>query len=124
MIPGIHVIVHTSATNDQDARMLLSSVGIPFFGKLINWSFFQHCTSQWITPPPADLALPDRLQLQRASRVGQLNVPRVCGSCNDVAYHTLLVAGTCMGQAAHWRVRRESASHEVPRRSQTASPPP
>ncbi|KAI5364855.1 Putative ribosomal protein L5 [Septoria linicola] len=36
MIPGLHVVVHTSATNDRDARMLLSSVGIPFYGKLIN----------------------------------------------------------------------------------------
>ncbi|KAF2721330.1 ribosomal protein L5 [Polychaeton citri CBS 116435] len=36
MIPGCHIIVHTSATNDKDARMLLSSIGIPFYGKLIN----------------------------------------------------------------------------------------
>ncbi|KAF2208543.1 hypothetical protein CERZMDRAFT_48910 [Cercospora zeae-maydis SCOH1-5] len=36
MIPGLHVIVHTSATNDLDARMLLSSIGIPFYGKWIN----------------------------------------------------------------------------------------
>lgn len=36
MIPGCHVIVHTTATNDRDARLLLSSIGIPFYGKRIN----------------------------------------------------------------------------------------
>lgn len=34
MVPGMHVIVHTSATNDRDARLLLMSMGIPFHGKL------------------------------------------------------------------------------------------
>lgn len=34
MVPGMHVIVHTSATNDKDARLLLMSMGIPFHGKL------------------------------------------------------------------------------------------
>ncbi|KAL7270682.1 54S ribosomal protein L7, mitochondrial [Rhizina undulata] len=33
MIPGMHVTVHTSATNDKDARILLQSFGIPFYGK-------------------------------------------------------------------------------------------
>jgi hypothetical protein len=36
MIPGCHVIVHTTATTDQDARLLLTSIGIPFYGKFIN----------------------------------------------------------------------------------------
>ncbi|KAK4569936.1 54S ribosomal protein L7, mitochondrial [Recurvomyces mirabilis] len=36
MIPGCHIIIHTSATNEQDARVLLSQIGIPFYGKLIN----------------------------------------------------------------------------------------
>lgn len=36
MIPGFHVTVHTTATTDRDARMLLSSIGIPFYEKLIN----------------------------------------------------------------------------------------
>ena len=33
MIPGIHVMLHTSATNDKDARMLLQGFGVPFYGK-------------------------------------------------------------------------------------------
>ncbi|KAI5806596.1 ribosomal protein L5 domain-containing protein [Peziza echinospora] len=33
MIPGCHVTVHTSATNDRDARLLLTAFGVPFFGK-------------------------------------------------------------------------------------------
>lgn len=36
MIPGCHVTVHTSATNDRDGRLLLSSIGIPFYGKQVN----------------------------------------------------------------------------------------
>ncbi len=36
MIPGCHVTVHTSATNDRDARMLLMSMGIPFYGKFVD----------------------------------------------------------------------------------------
>ncbi|KAI9837478.1 MAG: hypothetical protein M1819_007126 [Sarea resinae] len=36
MIPGCHVTIHTSATNDRDARLLLTSIGIPFYGKQIN----------------------------------------------------------------------------------------
>lgn len=36
MIPGCHVFVHTTASTDQDARMLLTAIGIPFTGKLIN----------------------------------------------------------------------------------------
>ncbi|KAF2750275.1 ribosomal protein L5 [Sporormia fimetaria CBS 119925] len=34
MIPGCHITIHTSATNDQDAYLLLQSIGIPFYGKL------------------------------------------------------------------------------------------
>lgn len=36
MIPHIDVIVHTTATNDKDARQLLSSMGVPFYGKHVN----------------------------------------------------------------------------------------
>jgi large subunit ribosomal protein L5 len=36
MIPGCHIIIHTSARDDQDARMLLGAVGFPFYGKFIN----------------------------------------------------------------------------------------
>ena len=36
MIPGCHIVVHTSASTDYDARLLLRSVGIPFYGKLID----------------------------------------------------------------------------------------
>ncbi|KAL9098289.1 MAG: hypothetical protein Q9187_009686, partial [Circinaria calcarea] len=36
MIPGVDVVVHTTATNDRDARLLLSGMGIPFYGKHVN----------------------------------------------------------------------------------------
>lgn len=36
MIPSIHIIVCTTATNDKDARLLLSSMGVPFYGKHVN----------------------------------------------------------------------------------------
>ncbi|KAL8710968.1 MAG: hypothetical protein Q9220_004567 [cf. Caloplaca sp. 1 TL-2023] len=36
MIPNIDITVCTTATNDRDARVLLSSMGIPFHGKYIN----------------------------------------------------------------------------------------
>jgi large subunit ribosomal protein L5 len=36
MIPGCHITVHTSATNDGDARLLLNAIGIPFFGKRVD----------------------------------------------------------------------------------------
>ncbi|RPB26815.1 ribosomal protein L5 [Terfezia boudieri ATCC MYA-4762] len=36
MIPGCHVTVHTSATNDRDARLLLTSFGVPFYGRLVD----------------------------------------------------------------------------------------
>ncbi|CAO1603920.1 MAG: hypothetical protein LQ349_003455 [Xanthoria aureola] len=36
MIPSIDVMVCTTATNDRDARVLLSSMGIPFHGKHAN----------------------------------------------------------------------------------------
>ncbi|KAH0559516.1 hypothetical protein GP486_003973 [Trichoglossum hirsutum] len=36
MIPGCHITVHTSATNDSDARLLLNAIGIPFFGKRVD----------------------------------------------------------------------------------------
>ena len=36
MIPGIDIVVCTTATNDKDARLLLSSMGVPFYGKHVN----------------------------------------------------------------------------------------
>ncbi|KAL8833948.1 MAG: hypothetical protein Q9170_003994 [Blastenia crenularia] len=36
MIPNVDVTVCTTATNDRDARVLLSSMGIPFHGKHVN----------------------------------------------------------------------------------------
>ncbi|KAF2093907.1 ribosomal protein L5 [Rhizodiscina lignyota] len=36
MIPGCHVTVQTSAVTDRDARLLLSSIGVPFYGKLVD----------------------------------------------------------------------------------------
>ena len=36
LIPGLHVILHTTATNDRDARLLLNATGIPFYGKQVN----------------------------------------------------------------------------------------
>ena len=36
LIPGCHIMIHTTATTDQDARLLLTQIGIPFFGKLVS----------------------------------------------------------------------------------------
>ena len=36
MIPGIDIMVCTTATNDKDARLLLSALGVPFYGKHVN----------------------------------------------------------------------------------------
>ena len=36
MIPGCHVTICTTATNDREGRLLLSALGIPFFGKLVD----------------------------------------------------------------------------------------
>ncbi|KAL4883297.1 putative 50S ribosomal subunit L7, partial [Aspergillus karnatakaensis] len=35
MIPGCHITIHTTARTDKDARLLLSALGVPFYGKLI-----------------------------------------------------------------------------------------
>lgn len=35
MIPGCNIILHTTARTDKDARLLLSAMGIPFHGKLV-----------------------------------------------------------------------------------------
>ncbi|TVY20153.1 putative mitochondrial 54S ribosomal protein L7 [Lachnellula arida] len=35
-IPGFHVIIHTTATSDRHARLLLSAMGVPFKGKLVD----------------------------------------------------------------------------------------
>ncbi|RAL10044.1 mitochondrial 54S ribosomal protein uL5m [Aspergillus homomorphus CBS 101889] len=34
MIPGCHITLHTTARTDKDARLLLSAMGIPFYGKI------------------------------------------------------------------------------------------
>ncbi|CAG8112787.1 unnamed protein product [Penicillium olsonii] len=36
MIPGCHITLHTSAKTDKDARLLLSAMGLPFYGKIVN----------------------------------------------------------------------------------------
>lgn len=36
MIPGCHILVKTTANTDREARLLLSSLGMPFYGKLRN----------------------------------------------------------------------------------------
>jgi len=36
MIPGCHVMIHTSANTDRDARLLLGQIGIPFYGKRVD----------------------------------------------------------------------------------------
>ena len=36
MIPAVDIVVCTTATNDRDARLLLSSMGVPFYGKHVN----------------------------------------------------------------------------------------
>jgi len=36
MIPGCHVTIKTTATNDREGRLLLSAIGFPFYGKFIN----------------------------------------------------------------------------------------
>ena len=36
MIPGCHITIHTTADTDKDARLLLSSMGIPFWGKQVD----------------------------------------------------------------------------------------
>lgn len=36
MIPGCHITLHTTAKADKDARLLLSAMGIPFYGKLVH----------------------------------------------------------------------------------------
>ncbi|PMD28430.1 ribosomal protein L5 [Hyaloscypha hepaticicola] len=36
MIPGFHVTIKTTATSDRHARMLLTALGVPFYGKLID----------------------------------------------------------------------------------------
>lgn len=34
MIPGMHITIHTSATNDKDGQLLMQAIGIPFYGKM------------------------------------------------------------------------------------------
>ncbi|KAF2259602.1 ribosomal protein L5 [Lojkania enalia] len=36
MIPGCHITIQTTATNDRDARLLLQAVGLPFYGRLVD----------------------------------------------------------------------------------------
>ena len=33
---GMHITIHTTATCDKDARLLLQQLGIPFWGKVVN----------------------------------------------------------------------------------------
>jgi large subunit ribosomal protein L5 len=32
----MHITIHTSASTDKDARLLLQQVGIPFYGKIVD----------------------------------------------------------------------------------------
>ncbi|PFH57365.1 hypothetical protein XA68_15154 [Ophiocordyceps unilateralis] len=34
LVPGCHIIIHTSATSDRQGRLLLQALGFPFFGKV------------------------------------------------------------------------------------------
>lgn len=36
MIPGCHITIKTTASDDRDARLLLTALGVPFYGKQIN----------------------------------------------------------------------------------------
>lgn len=36
LIPGFHVTIKTTATSDRHARLLLSAMGVPFYGKLVD----------------------------------------------------------------------------------------
>ncbi|KAK2766010.1 hypothetical protein FQN54_007525 [Arachnomyces sp. PD_36] len=36
MIPGCHITVHTTGRADKDARLLLNSLGVPFYGKNVD----------------------------------------------------------------------------------------
>jgi large subunit ribosomal protein L5 len=36
LIPGFHVAIKTTATSDRHARLLLSAMGVPFHGKLVD----------------------------------------------------------------------------------------
>jgi large subunit ribosomal protein L5 len=36
MVPGCRVFIKTSATSDRQARLLLQSFGVPFYGEVRN----------------------------------------------------------------------------------------
>lgn len=36
MLGGFHITIHTTATCDKDARLLLQQLGIPFYGKIVD----------------------------------------------------------------------------------------
>jgi len=36
MIPGCHITIHTTADVDKDARLLLQTIGIPFYGRIVD----------------------------------------------------------------------------------------
>ncbi|KAB8349570.1 hypothetical protein FH972_023594 [Carpinus fangiana] len=36
LIPGCHIIIKTSARTDREARLLLTTLGLPFYGKFVN----------------------------------------------------------------------------------------
>lgn len=33
---GLYITIHTTATCDKDARLLLQQLGIPFYGKIVD----------------------------------------------------------------------------------------
>ena len=35
-IPGCHITIHTTANTDKDARLLLQSLGVPFWGRIVD----------------------------------------------------------------------------------------
>ncbi|KAK5204410.1 54S ribosomal protein L7, mitochondrial [Exophiala xenobiotica] len=36
MIPGLYITIHTTASCDKDARLLLQQLGVPFYGKIVD----------------------------------------------------------------------------------------
>lgn len=45
MIPGCHIMIKTSARNDEQARMLLMQMGFPFYGRTERETFVEK--NQW-----------------------------------------------------------------------------
>ena len=36
MIPGLHITIHTTATRDREARLLIGAFGFPFDGEFVD----------------------------------------------------------------------------------------